>query len=128
MEYQLGSVVSFVFNGGEQDRFFFRAGVGQHGQVLFCLGPQVQQKCRVAAVVQDHVGETAIGPLEDLVGVVPVVHQGLALHGEDRHAGLGDGGGGVVLGGEDVAGGPAHLGPQGGQGLDQHRGLDGHMQ
>ncbi len=40
----------------------------------------------------------------------------------------GHGGGGVVLGGEDVAAGPAHLGAQGGQGLDEHGGLDGHVQ
>ena len=35
---------------------------------------------------------------------------------------------GVVLRGEDVARGPAHLRPQGREGLDQHRRLDGHVQ
>jgi hypothetical protein len=34
----------------------------------------------------------------------------------------------VVLRGEDVARHPAHVGAQGGQGLDQHRRLDGHVQ
>ena len=40
----------------------------------------------------------------------------------------GHGGRGVVLGGEDVAAGPAHLGAEGGEGLDEHGGLDGHVE
>ena len=39
-----------------------------------------------------------------------------------------DGRGRVVLGGEDVARRPADLGAQRDQGLDQHRGLHGHVQ
>ena len=39
----------------------------------------------------------------------------------------GNGGGGVVLGGKDVARGPPHFGPQGLQGFDQDGGLDGHV-
>jgi hypothetical protein len=41
---------------------------------------------------------------------------------------VGDGRGGVVLGAEDVAGAPADVGAQGLEGLDEHRGLDGHVQ
>ena len=52
----------------------------------------------------------------------------LALPGEDRNAGGGDGGGGVILRGEDVAACPAHAGAQIDQRLDQHRGLNGHVQ
>ncbi|MNI60620.1 hypothetical protein D3C73_1158470 [compost metagenome] len=70
----------------------------------------------------------AIGPFENLVGVLPVLFQRFALDGEDRRAGRGDGGGGVVLRGEDVARGPAHFGAQGHQRFDQHAGLDGHVQ
>ena len=66
--------------------------------------------------------------VEDAVGVGPVVLERLALHREDRHARRGDGGGGVVLGGEDVARRPADLGAEGDEGLDQHRGLDRHVQ
>ena len=40
----------------------------------------------------------------------------------------GDGGRRVVLGGEDVAAGPAHPGAQRGQRLDQHGRLHGHVQ
>src|SRR5690606_2424975 len=46
----------------------------------------------------------------------------------DRCAAGGDGRGGVVLGGEDVAGSPAHVGAVVLQGLDQHRRLVGHVQ
>ena len=63
--------------------------------------------------------------------------EGLALPGEDRDA-LGvvrravraddDGGGGLVLGGVDVAGGPADLGTESGERLDEDRGLHGHVQ
>ena len=82
----------------------------------------------VAAVVEDHVRHAAAMPVEQLGGVVPVFGQGLALIGEDRDAGGGDGGGGVVLGRIDVAGDPADVGAESLQGLDQHRGLDGHVE
>ncbi len=82
----------------------------------------------IATVVQDHVGEAAIGPLEDLVGVDPVVFEALTLDGKDRNAGSGDRGSGVVLGREDVAGCPAHLGAESDQRLDQDGGLDRHVQ
>ena len=67
-------------------------------------------------------------PLEDLVGVLPVILERLALDGEHRRALDGDGGGGVVLRRIDVARGPAHLGAERLQRLDEHRGLDGHVQ
>ena len=51
-----------------------------------------------------------------------------SLVGEHRRAAGGDGGGGVVLRREDVAGGPAHVGAERLQALDQHRRLDGHVQ
>ncbi len=101
-------------------------------EVLLGALAQVHQERRVAAVVQDHVGalaRRALGTeLEDAVGVVPVILQRLALDGEHRRAAGGDGGGGVVLRREDVARGPAHRGAQGLQRLDQHGGLDRHVQ
>ena len=54
--------------------------------------------------------------------------QGLALDRENRDSGGGDGGGGVVLGREDVARGPAHVGAKGDQRFNQRGGLDGHVQ
>jgi hypothetical protein len=97
----------------------------------------VNQHGGVAAIVEDHVRALATRPGEDLLGAVPVLREGLALPGEHRDAlrVLGgavrpdDGGrGGLVLGGVDVAGGPADLGAERGEGLDQHGGLHGHVQ
>ena len=78
-----------------------------------------------------------LGEVEDLLGLVPVLGQRLALPGEDGRApGRVDGavttdddrGGRVVLGGEDVAGGPAHVGTEVHEGLDEDGGLDRHVQ
>ena len=104
---------------------------------LLVLDPLVHEERGVTAVVQDHVGAVVAVPGQCLLGAPPVLLERLALPGEDRHA-LGvlgralrtddDRGGRVVLGGEDVAAGPAHLGAELGQGLDEHGRLDGHVQ
>ncbi len=88
----------------------------------------VQDLGQVTAVVQHHVGVPRLAVLEDGLLDAPLVFfLGFALPGEYRDAGSGNGGSGLVLGGEDVAGGPAYLGAEGDQRLDQHRGLDGHV-
>ena len=72
-------------------------------------------------VVPDRHGERAgLGPPR--VGHLPPTDR------EDRRAGLGDRRGGVVLRRIDVARGPAHVGAQRLQRLDEHAGLDGHVQ
>ncbi|KAF8366690.1 hypothetical protein PRIPAC_84519 [Pristionchus pacificus] len=53
---------------------------------------------------------------------------GLALPGVDGDAGGGDGGRGVVLRGEDVARRPLHGGSELLERLDEHGGLDGHVE
>ena len=63
-----------------------------------------------------------------LIGAPPVLFEGLALPGEDRHAGLRDRRRGMVLRGEDVAARPANARAEIHQGLDQHGGLNGHVQ
>ncbi|CAB4908382.1 unannotated protein [freshwater metagenome] len=95
----------------------------------------------VAAVVQDHVraydGAGLVAELEQALGAPPVLLQRLALPGEHGGTGRGvdgalgahgDGRGGVVLRGEDVAGDPADVGAQRGEGLDEDGGLHGHVQ
>ena len=112
----------------EQDFLFLAAGVGQH--VLAGLGARADQDVHggVAAIVEDHVRRAAVGPLEDLVGVLPIFLERLALDREDRDAGCGDRRGGVILRREDVARRPADVGAKRLQRLDQHRRLDGHVQ
>ena len=104
------------------------------------LVPLVDQERGVAAIVDDQVGAAAVGPEQRLVRAPPVLGERLALPREDRNAarsagrapGLGttdrDRRRRVVLRREDVAGRPAHVGPELRKGLDQHRGLHGHVQ
>ena len=97
----------------------------------------VDEERGVAAIVEDHVRALAVRPHQDLLGAPPVLGQGLALPGVDRHAlrvGDGalrpddDGRGRVVLRGEDVAGHPADVGAEGHEGLDEDGRLDRHVQ
>ena len=99
-----------------------------HCRVALGTHPEVHEQRRIAAVIENHVGVPAVRPLEDPVGVFPIVGQRLALPGEDRRAGRRYRRGGVVLGREDVAGRPAHARAERLQRLDEHRGLDGHVQ
>ena len=46
----------------------------------------------------------------------------------DGNAGGGDGGSGLILGGENVAGAPLDLGAEGNEGLDEDGGLGGHVE
>ena len=68
-----------------------------------------------------HQYSSSVSPFQAKTGHALRVVDGAV--GADR-----DGRGGVVLGGEDVAASPAHLGAEGGERLDEHRGLDGHVQ
>jgi hypothetical protein len=63
----------------------------------------VDEGGEVTTVVEDHVQRLAIGEtLDGLVNTPEVFLFGLTLPGEDGDAGDGDGGGGMVLGGEDI--------------------------
>ncbi len=113
----------------EEHLLFLRLGlVEERGVAVLGAQAEMHEHRGVAAVVEDHVRGAAAVPLEQLGGVVPVVLQALALDREHRHAGGRDRGGGVVLRRIDVARHPAHVGAERGQRLDQHRGLDRHVQ
>mmetsp|Transcript_11277 Transcript_11277/g.37274 ORF Transcript_11277/g.37274 Transcript_11277/m.37274 type:complete len:264 (+) Transcript_11277:879-1670(+) len=87
----------------------------------------VDEKRGVTAVVDDDV-QVLGTPVEHLVGAPPVLLQSFALPREHRGGVARDRRGGVILGGEDVARAPPDHGAEGDQGLDEHRGLDGHVQ
>ena len=112
------------------DSFFDRAGlaVDEAAVAVLELVALVDQQGDVAAVVDDELRAEAAFVAERLIGAPPVLLERLALPGEDGDAGGGDGGGGVVLRGEDVARGPADRGAELDQRLDEHGGLDGHVQ
>ena len=88
----------------------------------------MEQQGGIAAVVDDQLRSQATGELERLPGAPPIFLERLALPGVHRNSSGGDRRGGMVLGREDVAGNPAHLGTEIDQGFDQHRGLDRHVQ
>src|SRR6266540_1984556 len=88
----------------------------------------VEEERGIAAVIDDELRAFHAGMGEGVEGELPVLLEGLALDGEDRGARLGDGGGGVVLGAEDVAAGPADGGAEFLERLDEHGGLDGHVE
>jgi hypothetical protein len=96
--------------------------------LLLGLDALVDEERGVATVVDDEVGAAALAPVEAALGAPPVLLERLPLPGEDRGGVPRDGGGGVVLRGEDVAGAPADLGAKGGEGLDEDGGLDGHVE
>ena len=61
--------------------------------------------------------------------VEPHLLKGLSLPGKDSGRLIAsNGGGGVVLGGEDVAGAPPHVATEGFEGLDEDGRLDGHVE
>jgi hypothetical protein len=115
--------------GGEENFLFLVGGLADRPDVAL-LGPQAEmdQQRRVAAVVENHVRGTAVRPLKDAMGVVPVVGKTLAFDGEHRDAARRDGCSCMVLGRIDIAGGPAHVGAERRERLDQHRSLDRHVQ
>ena len=83
----------------------------------------------VTAVVEDHVERLALLSEEECLLNAPLVLLlGHALPGIHRDTRSRDGGGGVVLGGEDVAARPGHVGTEFHEGLDENSRLDGHVQ
>ena len=88
----------------------------------------MDEQGRVAAIIHDEIGALAIRPGQGFARAPPVLLDGLALPGEDGRAGLGDGRRRRVVRGEDVAAGPAHIGAQRLQRLDEDGRLHRHVQ
>lgn len=89
----------------------------------------VDEAGQVTTVVKNQVELGTVLEGKELLLEAPVVFLfGLTLPGKDRNTGGSNGGGGVVLGAEDVAAGPGDFGTQSSQGLDEDSGLDGHVQ
>ncbi len=112
-----------------EDRLLGAAGllVEDRG-VLRRLEAQVHEQRRVAAVIEDHVRALAVTPVERAIDVIPVLLERLALVGEYRRAAHRDRRSRVILRREHVAARPADLRAERLKRLDQHGGLDRHVQ
>ena len=100
---------------------------------VFELLALVHEEGHVATVVHDEVRAVAASvrhrPGDGVHGALPVLLEGLALpreHGRGTVAR--DGRGSVVLGGKDVARAPPDVAAERSESLDEHRGLDGHVE
>ena len=83
------------------------------------FGPLPSGQVSICSVHHQYSG--SVSPFQAKTGTPWRVVRG-AVAADDRR------GGRVVLGREDVAGDPAHVGAERGEGLDQHGGLHGHVQ
>jgi hypothetical protein len=102
--------------------------LGHAVAVLEHLGVLLVDKgSEVTAVVEDQVQALAVLEGSELLLEAPLVLLlGLALPRKDGDTSGSNGGGGVVLGGEDVARGPGELSTEGLERLDEDGGLDGY--
>lgn len=90
---------------------------------------RVDEGGQVTTVIEDKVELLVILESEQLLLKAPLVLLlGLTLPGEDRDTGGSNGGGSVVLGGENVAGSPGDLSTKGSEGLNEDSSLNGHVQ
>mmetsp|Transcript_18284 Transcript_18284/g.29120 ORF Transcript_18284/g.29120 Transcript_18284/m.29120 type:complete len:377 (-) Transcript_18284:142-1272(-) len=106
----------FFFGLGNSDDLFPRFGTCTEQDIKRC----------VATIVEDQVGTFL--KHEGFVEVVPMLFQALALDRKNRRAAGRNRRCRVVLGGEDIARGPAHIRAQRHKRLDQNSGLDRHVQ
>lgn len=98
LEVSLGEHLSQVVNSGGG----LLGESTDSGEVLRVLG--VDQVGEVTSVVEDHVEWLSILEDDGLLNAPFVLLIGLSLPGVDWNSGLSDGGGSVILSGEDVAG------------------------
>ena len=88
----------------------------------------VNQERDIPAIIDHELRTFALRERERLVRAPPVFLEAFALPGEDRHAGFRDRRRGVILGRENIAARPAHARAEIDQRLDQHCGLDCHVE
>src|ERR1051326_3214947 len=88
----------------------------------------MDQEGHVATVIDDEFGPLQAWMSDGVEGAVPVFFEGFTFPGEDGDAGLGDGRGGLILRGENVATGPADGGTEIHERLDEDGGFRGHVE
>ncbi|XXG88521.1 hypothetical protein AAC387_Pa12g0713 [Persea americana] len=82
----------------------------------------------IATIINDEIEATDDSPIKAPISAPSILLRVSPFQAKTTDGVTGDGKGGVVLGGEDVAGAPVNLGPKGGEGFDEDNGLDGHVE
>ena len=88
----------------------------------------MNEQCCVAAIIDDELRAFAFGVRDRAIRAPPVILERFAFPREDGNASLCHRRGSMVLRGKNVATCPADARAKIGKGLDQHRGLNRHVQ
>lgn len=83
---------------------------------------------KVSTIIQNHVGERTIGEDEGGFEAPHILLISLSLPGINGDTRSCEGGGSLVLGGENVARAPGDLSTEGDEGLDENGSLDGSVE
>src|SRR5262245_16429836 len=67
-----------LFDRGKEYSLFFARWFIQKRWIFFGSRSEMDQKCSIAAVIQNHVGMPAVGPFKNSVRVVPILRETLA--------------------------------------------------
>ena len=100
----------------------------EDGRVILGLITTVDEQSGITTIVNDEFGTLSVREDEGAQCAIPVLLEALALPGEDRGLPGSNSGGSMILGAENVAAGPPDVGSDGLESLNQHSGLDGHVQ
>src|SRR5260370_14848802 len=91
--------VQAFFDRRKENFLFLIAGLFEEGGIAgFGADAEMDQKRRVAAVVQHEVRCATIAPFKDLVGVFPIIEETFTLTRKDGNAFFGDRRGCMILG------------------------------
>ena len=112
---------------GKERLFLFRGRFTQNRRIGFGFLTEHKIERRVAPVIENHVRQLTIRPLENPVTEIPILFQRLTLVGKHRGPCIGNRGGRMILGRIDVAARPAHISAKCFEGLDQDSCLDRHV-
>ena len=89
----------------------------------------MDEESSITTIINQKIGTVKSLPGEHLQGAIPVLIKSLSFPGEDdTSTSLSNSGGGVILGGEDVARSPSNLGTKGLESLNEDSSLNSHME
>ena len=100
----------------------------ENRRIIFGLAAQMDEQGGISAIIHNELRTFAVGERKGVHGAPPVVFEAFTLPGENANAVVSNSGGSVILRGENVAAAPADFRTEVRQRLNQHSGLDGHVQ